>query len=252
MPMAYHFATFGANSSAAAAEGKYAVASAQACGLPVGSYIACDWESGDGNNINGGKSASATAILAFMDQVKAAGYQPLLYSSASWLNNNIDTSAVLAKYPNSLWAASYASSGRIDNANFAYFPSMDGVAIWQFTDNWRGLNVDGNISLLPLSMNSASSQAPASNTSATSDNSQNNDSNNNSAAKNIAKNAKPADNKTTTSSSSDVKTNKTLMRKAYIYDENGNRGSKALAAYTSVTVLGGAVQINGSYFYKIG
>ena len=27
---------------------------------------------------------------------------------------------------------------------------MDNVAIWQFTDNWRGLNVDGNISLIDL------------------------------------------------------------------------------------------------------
>ena len=34
--------------------------------------------------------------------------------------------------------------------DFGYFPSMDGVAIWQFTDNWKGMSVDGNISLIDL------------------------------------------------------------------------------------------------------
>lgn len=238
LPMAYHFATFGANSSAAVAEANYAVSSAKSFGLPAGSFIACDWEAGSGNNINGGKNASASAILAFMDVVKAAGYQPLLYSSASWLNNNIDTTLINAKYPNALWVASYASAGRIDQANFAYFPSMDGVAIWQFTDNWRGLNVDGDISLLPLALNGSASQAPAASTQ--------------SANTNIAQAAAPAKNTTTKSASSEVKTVKTLMRKAYIYDEQGNRSQRSLAAYHNVTVLGGVVQINGKSYYKIG
>ena len=161
LPMAYHFAIFGNNASAAQAEARYAVSSAQAYGLPKGSYIVCDWETGDGNNVNGGAAASTNAILSFMNTVKASGYQPMLYSGAYLLRNNINTSSILAKYPNSLWVASYATMGRIDTPDFNYFPSMDGIAIWQFTDNWRGLYVDGNISLLPLSYNSSSSQAPA-------------------------------------------------------------------------------------------
>ncbi|MDY4730104.1 MAG: GH25 family lysozyme, partial [Lactobacillus amylovorus] len=124
MPMAYHFATFSSNSSAAVAEANYAVKAAQAFGLPKGSYIACDYETGQGNNIYGGKTPTANAIIAFMDTIKAAGYQPLLYASSSVLQNNIDTSSVIAEYPNSLWVASYAISGRIDNPNFNYFPSM--------------------------------------------------------------------------------------------------------------------------------
>lgn len=175
MPMAYHFATFSSNASAAAAEAQYAIKAAQAFGLPKGSYIACDYETGQGNNIYGGKTPTANAIIAFMDQIKAAGYQPLLYASSSVLQNQIDTNSVVAKYPNSLWVASYAISGRIDNPNFNYFPSMNGVSIWQFTDNWRGLNVDGNVTVLPLSINGnvtsnngAISQAPSSNTNNTS------------------------------------------------------------------------------------
>lgn len=161
MPMGYHFATFSANSAAAKNEANYAIASAKAVGLGAGSYLACDYESGDGNNIYGGKNPTANAINAFMSKVKAAGYKPLLYASSSVLRNNINTNSVVNKFPNSLWVAAYAVSGRVDNPNFDYFPSMKGVSIWQFTDNWRGLNVDGNINVLPLtSSGSAVSQAP--------------------------------------------------------------------------------------------
>lgn len=148
--MAYHFAIFGCNSSAAISEAKYAIKEATRLGLPKGTYIACDWETGEGNNVNGGAVASANAIIAFMDTINSAGYKPLLYSGASLLRYNVSTSKVLAKYPNSLWVASYATMGRIDTPNFNYFPSMDGVAIWQFTQNWKGLNVDGNVMLLDL------------------------------------------------------------------------------------------------------
>ncbi|MGQ5709524.1 SLAP domain-containing protein [Lactobacillus sp. PSON] len=214
LPMAYHFALFGANSGAAVAEANYAISSARAMGLPKGSYIACDWETGDGNNVNGGREASANAIIAFMNRVKASGYKPLLYSGASLLNNNINTNKVTSRYPNSLWVASYATMGRIDKPNFSYFPSMSGVAIWQFTDNWRGLSVDGNISLLPLSYgNGSSSQAPK---------------------------------------AKSIKNKKTVMHTAHVYNKAGKRTGKTVKAYKRVTVLGGVVTINNKKFYRIG
>lgn len=233
LPMAYHFATFGANSLQSGNEGKYAASSAKAMGLPAGSYIACDWETGDGNIVNGSKNANTTAILAFMDQVKAAGYQPLLYSGAYLLNNNVNTQTVLAKYPNALWVASYATMGRIDTPNFSYFPSMDGVAIWQFTDNWRGLNIDGNISLLPLS--TGSNASTVSNT-------------NNSSNTNVVTNSSTSQAPTKKA----VTTQKTIMHKAFIYDKNGSATGRAIGAYNRITVYGGLVKINGSNFYRIG
>lgn len=247
MPMAYHFATFGANSAAAANEGNYAVASAKALGLPAGSYIACDWETGQGNNVNGGKDASANAIVAFMDKVKAAGYQPLLYSGAYLLNNNVNTNIVLNKYPNALWVANYATMGRIDTADFNYFPSMNGVAIWQFTDNWRGLNVDGNITLLPLQFNNPNNVTDSN---ATKEPSSQGPTNPNAA---ISEQAKPADNKTTPSSPAEVKTQKTVMHKAYVYDKDGNKvEGKVYSAYSSITVLGGIVAMHNHDYYKVG
>lgn len=214
MPMGYHFATFSSNASAAKSEAKYAVASAKALGLPKGSYLACDYETGSGNIITNGKNVTAKAILAFMDEIKSAGYQPLLYASSSVLQNNINTPSIINKYPNSLWVAAYAISGRVDKPNFKYFPSMDGVAIWQYTDNWKGMSTDGNVTILPLSISgSAVSQAP---------------------------------------SNSNTKHTGTIMYKSYVYDSNGKRTGEAYKAYTSITYYGGKTKLaNGKSAVKI-
>lgn len=246
MPMAYHFATFSSNSSAAVAEANYAIKAAQAFGLPKGSYIACDYETGQGNNIYGGKTPTANAIIAFMDTIKAAGYQPLLYASSSVLQNNIDTSSVIAKYPNSLWVASYAISGRIDNPNFSYFPSMDGVSIWQFTDNWRGLSVDGNVAVLPLSINGnvtsnngAISQAPSNGNSSSTTNNSNSSS--------------TTDDKKTDSTTTEPVTSGYVMKKAYIYNKKGERQSGYYAAYYGIQYYGSTVTLdNGKTALKVG
>lgn len=150
LPMGYFFATFGANSAQGKKEAKFAIKEAKLLGLPAGSYIAVDWETGDGNNVNAGKDVSADAIIAAMQEIKSAGYQPLFYCGASIAKNNVKTSKIVKKFGTCLWIASYPQSGATYTPLFGYFPSMDGIAIWQFTDNWRGLNVDGNISLVEL------------------------------------------------------------------------------------------------------
>lgn len=147
---AYHFATFGSSVRRAREEAKWFIKRAKVLNISKKRYMALDWETGDGNIVSNGKTASARAIIAFMNEVKKAGYKVMLYSGASLLRNNIDTRSVVSKYGTCLWVASYATMGRIDTPNFGYFPSMNGVAMWQFTDNWRGLNVDGNITLIDL------------------------------------------------------------------------------------------------------
>ena len=57
---------------------------------------------------------------------------------------------ITAKYGTCLWVASYKTMNRQDTADFGYFPSMDNIAIWQFSSNWYGLNVDANITLIDL------------------------------------------------------------------------------------------------------
>ena len=173
MPMGYHYAHFGADSNKAVQEGNYAVNSAQQAGLPQGSYLAADWEQDANNNTNGGREASANAITRFMDTVHNGGYNPMLYSGEWLLKDKVDTNKVTQKYPNSLWVASYKynSGTRQDQPDYNYFPSMDNVAIWQYTDNWRGQNVDGNVNVVPLSnkangasQNSSSNASTSTNT----------------------------------------------------------------------------------------
>lgn len=150
MVSGYHYARFSANSGVAVQEGHYAVNSAVAVGLPKDSYLACDWETGSGNVTNQGYEASADAILAFLDVIVAAGYKPLLYSGKSLLTNNVNVKKITAKYGTCLWVASYKTMNRQDAADFGYFPSMDNIAIWQFSSNWYGLDVDANITLIDL------------------------------------------------------------------------------------------------------
>lgn len=162
----YHYARFSADSSMAVKEGNYAVENARNMGIPVGSIYACDWESGSGNHVDRGADASANAILAFMDTVAKAGYKPLLYSGKELLTKNINTKKITNKYGDCLWVAYYKTSGREDVADFNWFPSMDHVTIWQFTQNWKGMNVDGNITVKKLEVNAnAVKPAPANPTS---------------------------------------------------------------------------------------
>ena len=158
----YHYARFSADSNMAVQEGNYTVENAKNMGIPVGSIYACDWESGSGNHVDRGADASANAILAFMDTVAKAGYKTLLYSGKELLTKNINTKKITDKYGDCLWVAYYKTSGREDVADFNWFPSMGHVAIWQFTQNWKGMNVDGNITVKKLEVNaSAVKPAPA-------------------------------------------------------------------------------------------
>lgn len=156
---AYHFARFGSSVSQARKEAAYFIKEAKAQDISQKRMLWLDWESGSGNVVTGSKAANTAAILAFMDAIKAAGWRPGLYSGASLLRSAIDTTQVIKKYGTCLWVASYPTMSAVSTADFNYFPSMDGVAIWQFTSNWHGLDVDGNVALVDLNANV--SPAPA-------------------------------------------------------------------------------------------
>ena len=159
MVMGYFYANHSSSVSKAKAEAKYAVSKAKALGVPLGSYVADDFEQGDGNSVYGSASANTDAILAAMSVIKEAGYKPLVYANTSVLRNNLTVSRIVKSYGACIWMASYKISGRQDHADFNYFPPMDGVAIWQFADNYRGCDVDGNINLVDLKISSDNHQA---------------------------------------------------------------------------------------------
>ena len=147
--MGYFYACFGNLASEAEAEARFAVSQAEADGIPIGSFLGVDWEGQDNDTSNGSRS-NTNAILVAMDTIKNAGYKPLLYSSKFLMRTKISTARVVSNYGTCLWVASYPYSGAAYSPDFHYFPSMKGVAIWQFTDNWCGLNVDGNVGFISL------------------------------------------------------------------------------------------------------
>ena len=155
----YHYAHFSANSNQAIQEGNFAVQVAKNTGIPLDSLYAADWETGSGNVTSGNKEDNTNAILAFMDVVAKAGYKPFLYSGKALLENNIDTKKITDKYGDCLWVAYYKIEGRQDTADFNWFPTMDHVAIWQFTDNWKGMEIDGNITVKKLTFGNETPQA---------------------------------------------------------------------------------------------
>lgn len=147
---AYHFANFGNSVARAKSEAAYFLKHAKECNMAKSRYLWLDWEGNTYNYVNGAKSANTAAIMAFMRAIKKAGYKTGLYSGAALMRSNIDTKAVIKEFGNCLWVASYPVSGAVSSADFNYFPTMDGVAVWQFTDNWKGLNVDGNVAVIDL------------------------------------------------------------------------------------------------------
>ena len=156
----YFYANHCASVSRAREEAKFAVAKAKAFGVPLGSYLADDFEQGDGNDVyKNGASANTDAVLAAMQVIKDAGYKPLVYAGAAIMRNRLDTSRIIKTFGTCLWVASYKVSGRQDYADFNYFPSMDGVAIWQFADNYKGYSVDGNIAVVDLKASSSKAKS---------------------------------------------------------------------------------------------
>lgn len=149
---AYHFARFGSSVSQAKKEAAYFIKEAKKKKISQKRMLWLDWESGSGNTVTGPKAANTKAILAFMHSVKAAGWWPGLYSGASLMRTAIDTKQVIKKFGTCLWVASYPTMSAVSTADFGYFPSMDGVAIWQFTSNWKSLGVDGNVAVAEINV----------------------------------------------------------------------------------------------------
>lgn len=116
---------------------------------PKGSIVALDYESGASPN----KQANTNAILHGMRMIKAAGYTPMYYSYKPFTLANVYTDQIIREFPNSLWMAAYPSYNVTPTPNYDVFPSMDGVAIYQFTSTYIAGGLDGNIDLTGITDN---------------------------------------------------------------------------------------------------
>ena len=116
---------------------------------PKGSIVALDYEDGASASV----AANTDAILYGMRRIADAGYTPVYYSYKPYTLAHVDYKRILAAYPNSLWIAAYKDYNVTTTPDYAYFPSMDGVAQWQFTSCYRAGGLDGNVDLLGITQN---------------------------------------------------------------------------------------------------
>ncbi len=118
---------------------------------PKGSIVALDYEDGASNSV----TANTNVILAQMALIKDAGYTPMLYSGKAYLNAHVNVAAIVKAYGNCLWVPEYPDYLVRTSPDYNWFPSMDGVAIFQFTSMYRitgyvnGVpqGLDGNVDL---------------------------------------------------------------------------------------------------------
>ncbi|EMF0272193.1 LysM peptidoglycan-binding domain-containing protein [Enterococcus hirae] len=116
---------------------------------PKGSIVALDFEHGASSDRN----ANTETILCGMRRIKQAGYTPMYYSYKPFTLQYVDYQRIIKEFPNSLWIAGYPSYNVTPEPLYNYFPSMDGVAIWQFTSTYIAGGLDGNIDLTGITDN---------------------------------------------------------------------------------------------------
>lgn len=137
--LTYHYATFGHSNTQALKEAKFACKRAKDLGFKT-IHIFCDWEQQDNDVSQDGTDA----IMTFMTEVARQGFTPGLYTSANLARTKINIKPIIKKFGTCLWIASYYVTGAVNKPNMQYFPSIDGVTMWQFTYNWRGMSVDAS------------------------------------------------------------------------------------------------------------
>ena len=116
---------------------------------PKRSIVALDYEDGASYD----QSANTDAIIYGMRRIKQSGYTPIYYSYKPYTLSHVDYKRILAEFPSSLWIAAYKDYNITTVPDYRYFPTMDGVAQWQFTSMYKAGGLDGNVDLLGITQN---------------------------------------------------------------------------------------------------
>ena len=135
---AYHF-----YQGSPAAEAKFFIKRVKAMGLDMATWLAIDVES------TSLPYYTTTGVNTFLEALYAAGYHNLMvYGSASWFKEGRIKQASLKSYAK-IWCAAYNNSQ----------PGIDGVDLWQHTDDWESLSVDASIDFNNIMKGSSSKKA---------------------------------------------------------------------------------------------
>lgn len=128
-----------------------------AANQPQGAIVAVDYERG----ASGNKQANTDAIITLMQRIKDAGMTPLLYGYKSYLLSNVYLDQVVNRFGTSLWVAQYPDYSVTPAPNYNYFPSLNGIALFQFTSTYLAGGLDASVDLTGVTDNGYTSQPVA-------------------------------------------------------------------------------------------
>lgn len=135
-----YFFTEAINEKEGREEANYTVKLIQKAGIPLSYPVAVDTEhirkkAGEkeprANNLS--KAKRTEAIKGFCEQMKQNGYDPMIYASTSWLNNNLD----MSKLPYKVWCAQYYSKCEYKGK----------YVIWQYSSEGKVNGIKGNVDM---------------------------------------------------------------------------------------------------------
>ncbi|MFT8459951.1 MAG: GH25 family lysozyme [Liquorilactobacillus ghanensis] len=116
---------------------------------PKGSIIAIDFEHGQTANYQQNTQLLISALKAFKD----AGYTPVLYGYLGFLKAHVDLEKIVATFGTMLWLAEYPNYQLTLTPNYNFFPSHDGIALFQFTSTYALGGLDGDVDLTGITHN---------------------------------------------------------------------------------------------------
>lgn len=133
--------TEGINAAEGKAEAVYALKQLKKAGVTLSYPIAVDTEPAyykdkngkkrDGRANNLSKAVRTKVVKAFCEEIKSQGYEPMIYASTSWLNNQLD----MSKLPYKVWCAQY----------FSKCEYKGDYILWQYTSEGSVSGVSGDV-----------------------------------------------------------------------------------------------------------
>ena len=138
LKLGIYFFTEAINAAEGKAEAQYAIKLLKKAGVKLSYPIAVDTENVTdrknkprANSDRLSKAKRTEAIKAFCEEIKANGYEPMIYASTSWFENQLD----MSKLPYKLWVAQYASKCTYKGSKI----------LWQYTSKAKVGGITGNV-----------------------------------------------------------------------------------------------------------
>lgn len=142
-----YFFTEAINAKEGKEEADYALKLIDRVDLPLSYPIAIDTEAQSAKNErakNLSKAKRTEAIKGFCEQIKARGYEPMIYASTSWLADKLD----MSKLPYKVWCAQYYKECQYKGK----------YVMWQYTSTGKINGIKGNVDLNKCYLESSSTK----------------------------------------------------------------------------------------------